>query len=68
VKLSRRKVIVPKEQLAAFLSGATALPHIPSGAPIGSVERWLPLAGTLTPEECEQILAFVEESFENIEE
>ena len=36
--------------------------------PVGSPKRWLALAGTLTYEESEQILAIVEELFEQVED
>lgn len=59
VKLSRRKVVVPKEQLDAFLAGvATAA---------GSVQRWMALIRTLTPQEAEKLRASTQD-FEQVEE
>src|SRR5690348_1851593 len=51
VKLSRRKVVVPKQMLEAFLAGP--VPEPVSRAEVGSPRRWLSLVGTLTPEEAE---------------
>src|SRR5438067_10870276 len=68
VKLSRRKVVVPKEKLDAFLAGEGNAAGKKAALPFGSPQRWLALAGTLTHEEAEQILASVEEVFEQVEE
>lgn len=67
VKLSRRKVVVPKDKCHALLSGK--LPRMKKdNLPFGSPKRWLALAGTLTPEEADQIMKSVEECFERVEE
>lgn len=65
VKLSRRKVVVPKEKLDAFLAGSG-----PQQGPrweVGSSQRWLALVGTLTPEEA-ALLRRSAEDFEKIDE
>jgi excisionase family DNA binding protein len=67
VKLSRRKVIIPKEKLDAFLAGQATAARAPDDLPFGSPQRWLALAGTLTHEEAEQLRAFAE-VFETIED
>lgn len=53
VKLSRRKVIVPKTKLDAFLGSARrdAAPEPEAGLP----HRWLALVGTLHPKEAERL-------------
>ncbi len=67
VKLSRRKVVVPKEKLAAFLSGdSTALEKVAPPA-IGSPQRWLVLVRTLTPKEAEKLRASAQD-FEKVED
>jgi excisionase family DNA binding protein len=58
VKLSRRKVVVPQEQLEAFLAGGTST--------AGSAQRWMALARTLTPQEAEQLRASAQD-FEHVE-
>src|SRR5438876_12344471 len=64
VKLSRRKVVVPKEKLDAFLAGIAPQPEPRSE--VGSPQRWLALVGTLTPEEA-ALLRRSTEDFEKIE-
>lgn len=58
VKLSRRKVVVPKEQLDDFLAGGMS--------PVGSAQRWLALVRTLTPQEAEKLRALAQD-FEQVE-
>jgi hypothetical protein len=65
VKLSRRKVVVPKEKLDAFLAGTGSQPGPRSE--VGSPHRWLALIGTLTPEEAALLRRSVED-FEKIDE
>ena len=65
VKLSRRKVVVPKEKLDAFVAGAASEPE--PGSELGSPRRWLSLVGTLTPEEA-ALLRRSAQDFEQIEE
>jgi excisionase family DNA binding protein len=65
VKLSRRKVVVPKEKLDAFLAGTAPQPEPRSE--LGSPRRWLALVGTLTPEEAALLRRSVED-FEKIDE
>jgi excisionase family DNA binding protein len=66
VKLSRRKVLVPKKNLEAFLAAGTndaskTSRGLKPGS-TGSPQRWLALAGTLTSKEAgrlrESILDF----------
>jgi excisionase family DNA binding protein len=67
VKLSRRKVVVPKENLDAFLarrgngdgSHSPTLPGLP--------QWWLGLVGTLTPDEAQALRASAQD-FEKLEE
>nr|BAL59183.1 hypothetical protein HGMM_OP3C338 [Candidatus Acetothermum autotrophicum] len=59
IKLSRRKILVPKEQLDALFAGeATAA---------GSAQRWMPLIRTLTPQEAEKLRASTQD-LEHVEE
>lgn len=67
VRLSRRKVVVPKEELDALLAGKTVNAEKEPPLPVGSPQRWLALAGTLTPEEAAFIRATLED-FDQIEE
>ncbi len=66
VKLSRRKVIIPKGKCEALLAG-----HLEAkeweALPVGHPRRWLPLVGSLTHEEAEKIMAAVQD-FEKVEE
>lgn len=66
VKLSRRRVVVLKEKLDAFLSGESvnAGKGVPPG--IGSPQRWLALIRTLTPKEAERLRASAQD-FEKVE-
>jgi len=59
VKLSRRKVVVPKEKLDAFLTGTAPQPG--PRPEVGSPQRWLALVGTLTPEEAALLRRSTEE-------
>src|SRR5947209_10099048 len=66
VKLSRRKVVVPKDRLEAFLRGD----HGSGGQnppAIESRQQWLDLVGTLTPEEA-QFLRASRQEFDKVEE
>ena len=65
VKLSRRKVVVPREGCEALLSGGAPGPP---PQPVGSSEWWLPLIGTLTPREGAAVRAAVSELFEQVED
>jgi excisionase family DNA binding protein len=67
VKLSRRKVVVPKENLDTFLAGERTHSGPKEEPAVGSPRRWLALVGTLTPEEAAFLRASVED-FERIEE
>jgi excisionase family DNA binding protein len=67
VKLSPRRVVIPKERLDAYLAGDEPAADTGGGLTGGSPQAWLALAGTLTDEEAEQILAYVEERFEQVE-
>jgi len=58
IKLSRRKVVVPQEQLEAFLAGGTST--------AGSAQRWMALARMVTSQEAEQLRAFTQD-FEHVE-
>ncbi len=60
VKLSRRKVIVPKEKCDALMSGTL---HEAKKGP-----WWRPLIGTLTPQEAEGLRAVVEECCEKVDQ
>src|SRR5437764_8480248 len=51
VKLSRRKVVVPKENLDALLARKANIVEKDDSLPFGSPQRWLALVGTLTHEE-----------------
>lgn len=66
VKLSRRKVIVPKETCDALLSGSLAVRKVAPSVD-GPPRWWLPLVGTLTPKEADQLLALVQDCCERIE-
>jgi excisionase family DNA binding protein len=67
VKLSRRKVVVPKEKLDAFLAGKgrTGEPNLHTEP--GSPQWWLALVGTLTPEEAHALRASAQD-FEKVED
>ena len=65
VKLSRRKVVVPREGCEALLSGGAPSPP---PKPVGSTEWWLPLIGTLTPREGATVRAAVADRFEQVED
>lgn len=67
VKLSRRKVVVPKEKCHALLSGRLTFPSATRSL-IDSRQWWLPLVGTLTSKEAAKLRAIVEECFEKVEE
>jgi excisionase family DNA binding protein len=65
IKLSRRKVVVAKEELDALLAGDAR--GAGKAAPaIGSPQRWLALIRTLTPYEAEKLRASVQD-FEQVE-
>lgn len=66
VKLSRRKVVVPKENLDAFLSAESPAPAKDKPPPLGSPQRWMSLIGTLTAKEAERLMASVDD-FEKVE-
>ena len=62
VRLSRRKVLVPKEKCAAILSGG------PGGvSEVGTIQRWLPLIGTLSPREAARLRELAKD-FEKVED
>jgi len=61
VRLSRKKVIVPKDKFAALVSEGSA-----AAVPLGSPQRWLRLVGTLTAREADCLLASVQD-FEKLE-
>ena len=67
VKLSRRKVVILKEQLDAFVTGNTSLDRQETLPQIGSPQRWRMLAGTLTPEEAAALRASAQD-FESVQE
>jgi excisionase family DNA binding protein len=67
VKLSRRKVVIPKERLDALLAGSGPGREAPPLEGVGSPQRWLALAGTLSPSEAEALRASTRD-FELIEE
>ena len=67
VKISHRKVIVPKEKCRALLEGpsaSTGSDRVPAGSP----KWWLALTGTLTPKEADRIMAVVQECCEKVDE
>ena len=63
IRLSRRKVLVPKAECRALLSGA------PGGSDqaVGAPHRWMRLVGTLTPKEAARLRALTSD-FEEVEE
>ena len=65
VKLSRRKVVVPRAGCEALLSGHPSEPMRRPG--FGSVQRWLPLIGALSPKEAASLRASAED-FEKVED
>jgi excisionase family DNA binding protein len=67
VKLSRRKVVVPKESLDVLLGRMTAGPQSGTEPAVGSPQRWLTLVGTLTAEEAAALRASLAD-FERVEE
>jgi excisionase family DNA binding protein len=67
VKLSRRKVVVPKETLDAFLRGGSAGAEDVARPATGSPRRWLALVGTLTPDEAAMLRTSLRD-FESVEE
>ncbi len=67
VKLSTRKVIIPKEKFDALVSGELPFQKKQEAPPIGSPKRWLKLAGTLTPKDA-AMLRKLNEDLESVEE
>lgn len=67
VRLSRRKVVVPKDKLNALLSGDSTAAGKVAPPAVGSPQRWLALIRTLTPKEAEKLRASVQD-FEKVEE
>jgi len=68
VKLSRRKVVVPQEQLDALLAeGSSNFTAQKSSSLAGSPQRWLALVRTLTPQEAKKLRASIQD-FEQVEE
>jgi excisionase family DNA binding protein len=67
MKLSRRKVVVTKEKLDAFLRGSSTGPEEVARPVTGSPQRWLALVGTLTPDEAAMLRASLQD-FESVEE
>jgi excisionase family DNA binding protein len=55
VRLSRRKVVVPKEKLDRFLAQERRAASPAGSVLAGSPERWLALAGSLTSQEAEAL-------------
>jgi excisionase family DNA binding protein len=67
IKLSRRKVVIPKEQLdALFSSGASPVAAKPSSM-TGSPQRWLTLVRTLTSQEAKKLRNLTQD-FEKVDE
>jgi excisionase family DNA binding protein len=62
VRVSRRKVLVPKEKCAAILSGGLG-----AASEVGTIQRWLPLIGTLSPREAARLRELAQD-FERVEE
>ncbi len=62
VRLSRRKVLVPKEKCAAILSSGPG-----AVSEVGTIQRWLPLIGTLTPREAARLRELAND-FEKVED
>lgn len=62
VRVSRRKVLVPKEKCAAILSGGLG-----AGYEVGTIQRWLPLIGTLSPREAARLRELAQD-FEKVED
>ncbi len=67
VKLSRRRVVVLKEKLDAFLSGESPMAGKEAPPAIGTPQRWLALIRTLTPQEA-KTLRMSAQDFEKVEE
>ena len=67
VKLSRRKVVVTKEKLDAFLAEQGNKDQSGPRTEAGSPQWWLALVGTLTPEEAQALRASAQD-FEKVEE
>ncbi len=65
VKLSRRKVVVRKEECAALVRSGSE-PKAP--VRFGDPRQWLTLAGIMTAEEAAQVRANVEATCEQIED
>lgn len=53
IRVSKKKVLVPKEGFDAFLKEGPR--NGPDALPFGSPKKWLFLAGTLTPKEAAQL-------------
>jgi excisionase family DNA binding protein len=67
VRLSRRKVVVPKEKLDRFLAQGRRAAQPSGSLSAGSPDRWLALAGSLTSQEAEALRASAE-VYERVEE
>jgi excisionase family DNA binding protein len=67
VKLSRRKVVVPKEKLDAFIAGDTLRSGPNKTLEAGSPGRWMALVRTLTPAEA-KALRHSAQVFEKVDE
>lgn len=62
VRLSRRKVLVPKEKCAAILSSGLG-----AVSEVGTIQRWLPLIGTLSRGEAARLRELTKD-FEKVDE
>ena len=62
VRLSRRKLLIPKEKCRAMLGEAAG-----KGPETGAVQRWFPLVGTLSPREAARLRQLAQD-FERTED
>ncbi len=65
VRLSRRKVLVPRAECKALLAGTAS--DADAAPPIGAPQRWMFLVGTLTPKEAAKLRSLAND-FEEVEE
>jgi excisionase family DNA binding protein len=66
VRLSRRKVLVPKQACELLLSSGSAA-IAKRGPQVGSPQCWLALVGTLTPKEAAKLRVLAQD-FEELED
>ncbi len=67
IKLSRRKILVPKEHLDALLATESLTGVAKAPSMIGSPQKWLTLVRTLTPQEAKRLRDLTQD-FEKMDE